>query len=66
MTDRKTVKVDNGPTVVNCPTCSRTIWAGSVCHHGKMPAPKDFEEEEAVDDGRNKGKDRRKKRDSEY
>lgn len=25
--------------VVNCPECHRTLWANSVCHHGRVPPP---------------------------
>lgn len=33
--------------VVNCPECHRTIWANSVCHHGKVPDPDDQPEPKA-------------------
>ena len=35
-----TPKPDSVRIVVNCPVCSRTVWANSVCHHGDVPPPK--------------------------
>jgi hypothetical protein len=30
---------DNGPIVVDCPKCFRTVWAGTTCRHGEPPPP---------------------------
>ncbi len=27
----------DGRIVVDCPTCHRTVWAGTTCHHGVIP-----------------------------
>lgn len=36
--------------VIDCPICSRTIWNGAICHHGKVstetPAPKEMSRKE--------------------
>lgn len=38
---------DERHIVVDCEICHRTIWAGSICRHGKCPPPKSEPKDEA-------------------
>lgn len=51
---------DNRHIIIDCPTCKRTIWAESVCHHGQPPTTPNKDAPKEVRTKRSGGLKRRK------
>lgn len=59
--------MNNGPLIIDCPVCKRTIWAHATCWHGQPPPRLKLQDEEVYDvqesdviKDKSKGKDKGK------